>query len=133
MLAQLPAPKSIQNNKTVTTANGMAATCMNGILLPRLHVLLSLKEAINGSVTASKIRLNAVINPMMVKNPPMTNPPVINWVAPAALSAAVGMKNVTNQAEMIPPSNDQPNWPREKIIICFLVNLFFMMFIVRLV
>ena len=78
MLAQLPAPKSIQNNKTVTTANGMAANCINGILLPRLFVLLSLKEAISGSVTASKIRLNAVINPMMVKNPPITSQPAMN-------------------------------------------------------
>ena len=68
------APKSIQNIKTVTAANGMAAICINGIRRPRGFLDLSDNEAIRGSVTASKIRLKAVIKPMTVKKPPIAKP-----------------------------------------------------------
>ena len=63
-------PKSTQNNKHVTMDNGIAAILMNGILLPFGFLLLSDKEAISGSVTASKIRLVAVIMPKTVIKPP---------------------------------------------------------------
>ena len=82
----------MQNIKTVTTANGIAAICINGILLPLGFFDLSDKEAISGSVTASKIRLKAVINPMTVINPPMTNPGTMYWTAPAATSVLTGKK-----------------------------------------
>ena len=106
---ELNAPKSMQNIKTVITAKGIAATCINGILLPRGFFDLSDKDAISGSVTASKIRLRAVIKPSTVMNPPITRPGTMYFVAPAAASPDVGRKYVTNQAEMIPPSKDQPN------------------------
>lgn len=112
-------PKSIQNIKTVTTANGIAAICINGIRLPLGFLDLSDKEAISGSVTASKILLKAVIKPITVKKPPIASPGIIYWTAPWSTSALIGKKYVTNQAEMIPPSSDQPNWPTEKISICF--------------
>ena len=110
MLALLMPLTGAQNNKTVTTANGTAAICMKGILLPLLFLLLSDNEAINGSVTASKIRLNAVIKPRTVKKPPITRPGMMYWIAPNSVtSLLVGRKNVTNQAEIRPPSSDQPS------------------------
>ena len=67
---ELCLPKSMQNSKHVTTDNGIAAILMNGILLPFGFLLLSDNEAISGSVTASKIRLPAVIIPKTVIKPP---------------------------------------------------------------
>ncbi len=76
-----------ENNNTVTTESGTAASCIKGMRLPRLLRLLSDKLAIRGSVTASKILLSAVISPRMVKNPRMTNPGLMNCVAPSSISA----------------------------------------------
>ena len=73
----LIASTGAQNRSTVTTANGTAEYCINGIRRPRLFLLLSESDAIQGSVTASKIRLIAVIRPRMVKNPPMIRPGVM--------------------------------------------------------
>ena len=58
-------------------ASGIAAIFMKGIRLPFGFLLLSDNEAINGSVTASKIRLKAVIRPKTVMKPPMINPGTI--------------------------------------------------------
>ena len=77
MLPTLPDsydPNGAQNNKTVTIANGTAAMNINGILLPLGLLHLSDQDAISGSVTASKIRLKAVIRPKTVIKPPMTKP-----------------------------------------------------------
>ncbi len=70
-----------QNKSTVTIESGIAAYCINGMRLPLLFLLLSDKLAIKGSVTASKIRLSAVIKPRIVKNPAITRPGLINCVA----------------------------------------------------
>ena len=51
---------------TVIAANGTAITFMNGILRPPLKLLPSDQPAINGSVTASKIRPTAVMMPNRV-------------------------------------------------------------------
>ena len=79
-----------QKSKTVTIESGTAAYCIKGILLPRGFLLRSLIEAISGSVTASKIRLAAVIKPKIVKKPKMIRPGFINCVAPASISLWVG-------------------------------------------
>ena len=73
-----------QKIKTVTMDNGIAAHFMNGILLPLGFLLLSDKEAISGSVTASKIRLQAVMIPKTVINPPI-RPALINLVTPSSV------------------------------------------------
>ena len=84
------APHNGENNKTVTTASGRAATCINGVLLPLGFLDLSLNDAMRGSVTASNTRPNAEINPRIVMNPPMTKPGMRYCVAPLAMSPAVG-------------------------------------------
>ena len=89
---ELYLPKSMQNIKTVTTANGIAAICMNGILRPLGFLLLSDNEAMSGSVTASKTRLKAVIKPITVKNPPIARPGMMYWTAPFATSVLTGKK-----------------------------------------
>ena len=55
-----------QNSRTVTTDSGTAAYCMKGIRLPRGFLLRSDREAIHGSVIASKMRVK-------VSRPPTTS------------------------------------------------------------
>ena len=63
-----------QNTSTVITANGIAALRINGIRLPFGFLLRSEREAIHGSVTASKILQIKVIRPSTVSTPKMTRP-----------------------------------------------------------
>ena len=90
MFMPSPSPQSGQNTKTVTMARGKAASCINGFLLPLGFLLLSDNEAISGSVTASKTRPKAEINPRTVMKPPMTRPGIIYFVAPPTISPPVG-------------------------------------------
>ena len=71
------APQNGQNTKTVTMARGRAEYCINGVLLPLGFLLLSDKEAISGSVIASKTRPKAEMSPRTVIKPPMTQPGMI--------------------------------------------------------
>ena len=86
----LIASTGAQNRRTVTTESGIAAYCMKGMRLPRLLRLLSLRFAIRGSVTASNIRLIAVMSPRIVRKPNMTRPGVMNCFAPSSMSPCVG-------------------------------------------
>ena len=79
-----------QNSSTVTSESGMAAYCMNGMRRPRGFLLRSEREAISGSVTASKMRETAVIRPRMVSTPKMIKPGLMNCVAPDSISPLVG-------------------------------------------
>ena len=90
MLTLLIDSTGAQNSRTVTTESGIAASCIKGMRLPRLFLLLSDIEAISGSVTASNTRESAVIRPRMVRNPPMTRPGTMYCCAPPSISACVG-------------------------------------------
>ena len=59
-------PNGETNMRTVTTPKGIAAKRINGIRLPSLCFSESDFPAIYGSVTASKIRPNAVMIPIAV-------------------------------------------------------------------
>ena len=67
-----------QKSRTVTAASGIAAICMNGIRRPHLLLQRSLRLAIRGSVTASKMRLAAVISPRIVRTPNTIRPGLMN-------------------------------------------------------
>ncbi len=60
MFQPLIASTGAQNSSTVTSESGIAAYCIKGMRLPRLLVLRSDRDAINGSVTASNTRDSAV-------------------------------------------------------------------------
>ncbi len=90
MFQPLIASTGAQNSSTVTSESGIAAYCIKGMRLPRLLVLRSDRDAINGSVTASNTRDSAVIKPSTVKKPPMTRPGTINCTAPLLMSFCVG-------------------------------------------
>ena len=74
ILIVLMASTGAKKTSTVTMAKGMAAFCMKGILRPLGFLLLSEREAIQGSVTASKIRQTKVIMPRTVSTPKTTRP-----------------------------------------------------------
>ena len=67
-------PKGVQNTRTVTIAKGIAARFMKGIRRPFGFLLRSDRDAIHGSVTASKMRQTKVIRPRIVSTPRMTSP-----------------------------------------------------------
>ena len=67
-------PLGAKKISTVTMAKGTAARFMNGIRRPFGLLLRSDREAIHGSVTASKIRQIKVIRPRMVSTPRMISP-----------------------------------------------------------
>ena len=71
---ELMASTGAQKTTTVTTANGTAALCMKGNRRPFGLLLLSEREAIQGSVTASNILQIKVIRPSTVRTPPITRP-----------------------------------------------------------
>ena len=67
-------PKGAKKISTVTMAKGTAARFMKGIRRPFGFLLRSDMEAIQGSVTASKIRQMKVIRPRIVRTPKMIRP-----------------------------------------------------------
>ena len=67
-------PSGAKKISTVTMAKGTAARFMNGIRRPFGFLLRSDREAIHGSVTASKIRQMKVIRPRIVSAPKMIRP-----------------------------------------------------------
>ena len=71
-----------QKTSTVESASGKDAHFRNGILRPFFDVHLSDKEAIIGSVKASKILPKAVIPPIIVNMPKTTSPCGMNTVCP---------------------------------------------------
>ena len=79
-LSQLVLLTGAKKTKTVDKASGNAAPLKKGIRLPCFDVHRSDKDAIQGSVTASKILPTAVIAPMMVIIPRMASPCGINNV-----------------------------------------------------
>ena len=79
-----------QKSSTVTTDSGIAAICIKGMRLPRRLLQRSLRLAISGSVTASKMRLAAVISPRMVRTPNTIKPGLMNWIAPSSIFSLLG-------------------------------------------
>ena len=79
-----------QNVSTVAAAKGIAAIRIKGMRRPALLLHRSDLEAIQGSVTASKMRPNQVMAPRMVRMPKITRPwgMKIGW--PAACVARSG-------------------------------------------
>ena len=73
-LSGLSLPMGDQKVSTQLAANGTAAARMKGIRRPSLEVQRSDREAMKGSVTASKIRPAAVMAPRMVSAPRITRP-----------------------------------------------------------
>lgn len=74
MFTPLTPSTGAKNTSTVMMAKGMAARFMKGIRRPLGLVLRSEREAIQGSVTASKIRQMKVMRPNTVKTPKTTRP-----------------------------------------------------------
>ena len=74
MLTPLTPFTGAKNTNTVMRAKGMAARFMKGMRRPLGLVLRSDREAIQGSVTASKIRQMKAMRPRMVKMPKMMRP-----------------------------------------------------------
>ena len=79
-----------QNTSTVESASGRAAPFKNGIRRPFFEVHRSDQDAIIGSVNASKILPKAVIPPIMVKTPKITNPCGMNTVCPWLIAVSSG-------------------------------------------
>ena len=79
-----------QNTSTVDRARGRDAHFRNGMRRPFFDLHRSDRDAIHGSVTASKMRPRAVMAPITVKIPSNTRPWGMNTVCPAAMEAASG-------------------------------------------
>ena len=88
--SQLSLPMGLQNVSTVAKAKGTAAARMKGMRRPALDLHRSDRDAIQGSVTASKMRPNQVMAPKIVRIPKITKPwgMKIGW--PAAWVARSG-------------------------------------------
>ena len=63
-----------KKTRTVTIAKGTAARFIKGIRRPFGFLLRSEREAIHGSVTASKMRQMKVMSPRIVSTPKMIRP-----------------------------------------------------------
>ena len=74
MLILLILSTGAKKTRTVTTAKGTAARFMKGIRRPFGFLLRSDREAIQGSVTASKIRQIKEIRPRIVRTPRTISP-----------------------------------------------------------
>ena len=72
------------------SANGTAAARMNGMRRPSFDLQRSDSEAISGSVTASKMRPNAVIAPRIVNTPRIASPCGMKMGWPACWVARSG-------------------------------------------
>ena len=74
MFTPLMRSTGAKNTSTVMMAKGTAARFMKGMRRPLGLLLRSLSDAIQGSVTASKMRQMKVMRPSTVSTPKTTRP-----------------------------------------------------------